>query len=335
MGDGSFSCAIDADGERAGETDRCECHVVDGEGVIDGAVGAGAVHQPREHITGGHAPIGPVRGAKVRHEDVDDTEAAVDGRMEVVTERLTTVALLRECRLAGRHRPVDRIHGRGVQQVVDFRKVAVERRDADARGAGDRLARGRSAHLEDQVGGGVDDASSIAERVSTGHETEYNPPLMSPEDTPLSIAGRDPVTFDHCDHVRTSFFHGTTAVLSIGDLLMPGHRSNYHDGRIANHVYFAALLEPAVWGAELAVALSNASGPGHIYVVDPTGPFEDDPNVTDKKFPGNITRSYRTREPVRIVGRLADWEAHSPEVLQAMLDSIARLRAQGLDVIDD
>jgi hypothetical protein len=144
-----------------------------------------------------------------------------------------------------------------------------------------------------------------------------------------------PVTFDSCDHVTGPFFHGTKVAFEVGDLIVPGHPSNYHDGRVANHVYFAALLEPAVWGAELAVALGDGEGRGRIYVVEPTGPFEDDPNVTNKRFPGNITQSYRTRRPLRVVREVEAWEGHAPEVLHAMLDSLARLREQGLDVIED
>ena len=144
-----------------------------------------------------------------------------------------------------------------------------------------------------------------------------------------------PVTFDSCDHVVGPFFHGTKAAFAVGDELVPGHGSNYHEGRVANHVYFSALLEPAVWGAELAIALNGGHGPGHVYVVEPTGPFEDDPNVTNKRFPGNVTRSYRTRHPLRIVDEVRNWTGHPPDVLQGMLDSIARLRADGLDVIED
>ncbi len=143
------------------------------------------------------------------------------------------------------------------------------------------------------------------------------------------------VTFDRCSHVEGPFFHGTRSRFAAGDLLVPGHRSNYHEGRISNHVYFAALLEPAVWGAELAVALAGVPARGHVYVVEPTGPFEDDPSVTNTRFPGNVTRSYRTRHPLRVVEELEDWEPHPPEVLQGMLDSIERLRRAGLDVIDD
>jgi rifampin ADP-ribosylating transferase len=144
-----------------------------------------------------------------------------------------------------------------------------------------------------------------------------------------------PVTFDRCDHVEGPFFHGTKLVFEPGAELVPGQPSNYHDGRIANHVYFAALLETAIWGAELSTALGGGDDRGHVYVVEATGPFEDDPNVTDKKFPGNVTRSYRTRHPMRVVAEVQSWEGHPPEVLGEMLHTIARLRAEGLDVIDD
>ena len=144
-----------------------------------------------------------------------------------------------------------------------------------------------------------------------------------------------PVTFASCDHVMGPFFHGTRTAFEVGDLIVPGRPSNHHAGRTSNHVYFAALLEPAVWGAELAVALNGDEGRGRIYVVEPTGPFEDDPNVTNKRFPGNVTQSYRTRHPMRVVGEESSWEPHPPEVLQAMLDNLARLREQGLDVNED
>ena len=144
-----------------------------------------------------------------------------------------------------------------------------------------------------------------------------------------------PVTFDRCDHISGPFYHGTRARFAVGDRLVPGHGSNFHEGRTSNHVYFSALVETAVWGAELATALAGLDERGHIYVVEPTGPFEDDPNVTNKKFPGNITQSYRTRDPLRVVSAVESWEGHAPDVLKAMLDNIARLREQGLDVIED
>jgi rifampin ADP-ribosylating transferase len=144
-----------------------------------------------------------------------------------------------------------------------------------------------------------------------------------------------PATFESCDHVAGPFFHGTRTSFDVGDLVVAGHLSNYHDGRVSNHVYFAALLEPAVWAAELATAFAGSDERGHVYVVEPTGPFEDDPNVTNKKFPGNVTRSFRTRHPMLVIDEVVAWEAHAPDVLQGMLDNLARLRAQGLDVIED
>ena len=131
------------------------------------------------------------------------------------------------------------------------------------------------------------------------------------------------------------FFHGTKAALEVGDELVPGYGSNFQEGRVSNNIYFTSLVETAAWGAELATALAGIPERGHIYVVEPLGPFEDDPNVTDKKFPGNPTKSYRTRSPLRVVGEVEDWEGHPPDVLQAMLDGLANLRAQGLDVIED
>ena len=128
-----------------------------------------------------------------------------------------------------------------------------------------------------------------------------------------------------------AYLHGTKADLKAGDVLEPGRQSNYGDDRTANHVYLTETLDAAVWGAELAAG----EGRGRIYLVEPTGALEDDPNVTDKRFPGNPTRSYRTREPVRIVGELDDWVGHPPEQVQAMRDRLAELERQGLAVIDD
>ncbi len=144
-----------------------------------------------------------------------------------------------------------------------------------------------------------------------------------------------PVTYDQYDHVTGPFFHGTRFAMTIGDELVAGRTSNFQEGRVMNHVYFSALVETAVWGAELATALAGIDERGYIYVVEPSGPFEDDPNVTNKRFPGNITQSYRTRHPLRVVGEVPDWQGHPPEVLQGMLDNLARLREQGLDVIED
>lgn len=132
-------------------------------------------------------------------------------------------------------------------------------------------------------------------------------------------------------HESGALLHGTKADLSVGDFLVPGRRSNYGGGRRANHVYMTRTLDAAVWGAELAVG----EGRGRIYIVEPQGALEDDPNVTDKKFPGNPTLSYRSREPVKIVGEITDWAGHSPEQLQAMRDGLADLKRRGLAVIYD
>ena len=144
-----------------------------------------------------------------------------------------------------------------------------------------------------------------------------------------------PVTYDSCAHIRGPFFHGTKAVLSAGDELVPGYGSNFHQGRVSNNIYFSALVETAAWGAELATALAKIDERGRVYVVEPLGPFEDDPNVTNKKFPGNPTQSYRTRRPLRVLEEVADWPGHDPEVVQGMLQRLEQLREQGLDVIDD
>lgn len=127
------------------------------------------------------------------------------------------------------------------------------------------------------------------------------------------------------------YLHGTKADLAIGEMLVPGRESNFEAGRVMNHVYFTATLDAATWGAELAAG----EGRGRIYVVEPTGGFEDDPNVTDKKFPGNPTQSYRSREPLRVVGEVVDWVGHSPQRLQAMRDRIGSLGSRGRAQIED
>lgn len=114
------------------------------------------------------------------------------------------------------------------------------------------------------------------------------------------------------------FFHGTKADLRVGDLLTAGFRSNYRPELVMNHIYFTALVD----GAGLAAELATGEGAPRVYVVEPTGPFEDDPNVTDKKFPGNPTRSYRSAEPLWVVAELADWTRLTPEALQAWRDRL-------------
>jgi rifampin ADP-ribosylating transferase len=144
-----------------------------------------------------------------------------------------------------------------------------------------------------------------------------------------------PVTYERCEHIGGPFYHGTKSPLEAGDELVPGYGSNFQEGRVSNNIYFTALVDTATWGAELATALAGNGERGRIYVVEPLGPFEDDPNVTNKKFPGNPTQSYRTRHPLRVVGEVDSWEGHDPEVLKGMLDRLALLREQGLDVIED
>jgi hypothetical protein len=126
-------------------------------------------------------------------------------------------------------------------------------------------------------------------------------------------------------------YHGTKADLKAGDSIAPGFNSNYGKRKEAAYVYLTATLDAATWGAELAVG----EGPGRIYIVEPTGPIEDDPNLTDKRFPGNPTKSYRSRSPLRVTGEVTDWKGHSPEELKHMKDALDRLRQLGVEAIED
>lgn len=139
----------------------------------------------------------------------------------------------------------------------------------------------------------------------------------------------EPVPFEV--HESGAYLHGTKADLAVGELLEPGRLSNFSEGRLMNHVYFTATLDAAVWGAELAAG----DGPARIYIVEPIGKFEDDPNVTDKRFPGNPTKSYRSRQPLRIVGELTDWTGHSEEKLHEMRSRLAQLNRDGKAQIYD
>jgi hypothetical protein len=127
------------------------------------------------------------------------------------------------------------------------------------------------------------------------------------------------------------FYHGTKANLKIGDVIEPGFNSNYGSRKKALYVYLTATLDAAIWGAELAIG----EGPGRIYIVEPTGSIEDDPNLTDKKFPGNPTKSYRTQSPLRVIGEVHEWQGHAPEQLQAMKDHLEKLKQQGIEAIED
>jgi rifampin ADP-ribosylating transferase len=127
------------------------------------------------------------------------------------------------------------------------------------------------------------------------------------------------------------FYHGTKSVLKPGDLLEPGFNSNYGEQKKANFIYMSATMNAAIWGAELA----QGDGPGRVYEVEPTGPFENDPNLTDKRFPGNPTRSYRTRDPLRVLSEVQEWEGHSPEELKQMKDHLEELKKQGIEAINE
>jgi rifampin ADP-ribosylating transferase len=128
-----------------------------------------------------------------------------------------------------------------------------------------------------------------------------------------------------------TYYHGTKADLQIGDLIAPGYSSNYGKRKQAAFVYLSATLEAAIWGAELAAG----SGPGRIYIVEPTGSIEDDPNLTNKRFPGNPTKSYRSRDPFRVVGEVKEWVGHSPEQLKQMRDHLEDLKRRGIEAIEE
>ena len=131
--------------------------------------------------------------------------------------------------------------------------------------------------------------------------------------------------------IEGPFYHGTKADLQFGDLIERGYTSNYGSRRQANFVYLTATLEAATWGAELAIG----EGRGRIYIVEPTGPIEDDPNLTNKRFPGNPTKSYRSREPLRVIGEVVEWTGHPPERLREMLDHLEKLKEQGIEAIEE
>ena len=128
-----------------------------------------------------------------------------------------------------------------------------------------------------------------------------------------------------------SFFHGTKANLHPGDLIKAGFNSNYGKRKEAAYVYFSATLDAAVWGAELALG----EEPGRIYLVEPIGAFEDDPNLTDQKVPGNPTKSYRTLYPLRVMGEVSNWQGHAPEILKTMKDRIEEMKQLGIEAIED
>ena len=128
-----------------------------------------------------------------------------------------------------------------------------------------------------------------------------------------------------------TYFHGTKADLQVGDLIEAGYASNYGQRKQANFVYLSATLEAATWGAELAIG----DGRGRIYIVEPTGTIEDDPNLTNKRFPGNPTQSYRSRHALRVIGEVTEWTGHAPERLKEMHDHLENLKQRGIEAIEE
>ncbi len=166
--------------------------------------------------------------------------------------------------------------------------------------------------------GQVEDASDLTGRKSPGH-----PSMSCCSREPLRVTG---------EVTDWPLYHGTRADLKPGDLIKTGYTPNFGNrSRTTKYVYLARTLDAAKWGAELAAG----EGPDRIYIVEPTGPIEDDPNLTNKKFRGNPTKSFRSREPLRVTGEITDWQGHSPEALKAMKDGLERLERLGIEPIDD
>lgn len=158
---------------------------------------------------------------------------------------------------------------------------------------------------------------------STDRKSPGNPTMSYRCREPLRVTG---------EVTEWRLYHGTRADLEPGDLIRPGHTPNFgNQDRTTSYVYLTRTLDAATWGAELA----SGEGPGRIYIVEPTGPIEDDPNLTDKKFRGNPTKSYRSRDPLRVTGEVRDWQGHSPEALKAMKEGLERLARLGVEPLDD
>ncbi len=128
-----------------------------------------------------------------------------------------------------------------------------------------------------------------------------------------------------------TYFHGTKADLKVGDMIELGFNSNYGEGKSAKYIFLTATLDAAIWGAELA----QGEGGGRIYCVEPTGPVENDPDLTDKKFPGNPTMSYRSEHPFRVVAEVIGWEGHPTDQLMAMKEGLARLKEKGIRSLNE
>lgn len=153
--------------------------------------------------------------------------------------------------------------------------------------------------------------------IATCYETSGDP-FKAKESTELSQK------YQHSQSDPGPFYHGTKADLEVGDLLTAGSESNYQSDLKMNHIYFTALIK----GAGLAAAMAKGDGRERVYIVEPTGSFENDPNVTDKKFPGNLTRSFRSQEPLKIVGEVTDWERQMPEELKKWREKLAKIKGQ-------
>jgi hypothetical protein len=158
---------------------------------------------------------------------------------------------------------------------------------------------------------------------------EDNPGLKSPGLPAMTWCSREPLRVVR-EVMKLPLYHGTRADLKPGELIGPGYTSNYGKRKIANYVYFAGTLNAATWGAELAAG----EGRARIYLVEPTGPIEDDPNLTNKKFRGNPTKSFRSRDPLRVTGEITDWQGHPPEAVQVMKENLKRLDELGVEADD-
>jgi len=166
--------------------------------------------------------------------------------------------------------------------------------------------------------GQIEDISELTEQKSKGH-----PSMSYCSREPLRVIG---------EITEWTLYHGSRANLKPGDLIKPGLAPNFGNKlRRTTYVYLTRTLDAATWGAELAIG----KGPGRIYIVEPTGSIEDDPNLTNKKFRGNPTKSFRSQEPLRVTGEITDWQGHSPEALKAMKDTLERLERLGVEPIDD
>lgn len=166
--------------------------------------------------------------------------------------------------------------------------------------------------------GQIENISDLTDQKSPGH-----PSMSNCSREPLRVTG---------EVTEWSLYHGTRADLKPGDLIKPGHIPNFGNKvRKTTYVYLTRTLDAAIWGAELAAG----EGRGRIYIVEPTGPIEDDPNLTNKKFRGNPTKSFRSRMPLRVTGEISEWQGHSPEALKAMNESLKRLERLGVEPIDE